>query len=327
SQFEKGEATFFCLGFPENGFHFRRPLFEPLAGTLPEPEIHRRLIVALGALPDRLPLLEQAARLHRKAPKTRALPLALAAATKLHPAWIPLLPVILYQCLGPQLDEGAESAAVLWGAAQRYAQLYPAEVARAGVKDDGAGLGEALFDHILASDHGCIISHHPDDGSWSLMRTRDRKVRLAIPSLLRELAALREEPRPEDRLFPLSLMAGERRAYNANTIFRDPAWRRTDREGAVRVHPDDARAQGLDDGAQALLETPWGTVPARVEVSDELLPGVITVPHGYGLAHVDESGERVETGPRINRLTSADHCDPLTKTPYHKTVPARLRPL
>ena len=83
----------------------------------------------------------------------------------------------------------------------------------------------------------------------------------------------------------------------------------------------------LDDGAQALLETPWGTVPARVEVSDELLPGVITVPHGYGLAHVDESGERVETGPRINRLTSADHCDPLTKTPYHKTVPARLRPL
>ena len=43
SQFEKPEATFFNLEFPRNTFHLRRPLLEPLPGTLPEPEIYARL--------------------------------------------------------------------------------------------------------------------------------------------------------------------------------------------------------------------------------------------------------------------------------------------
>src|SRR5262249_18420238 len=52
SQFEKWEATFFTLEFPENVFQLRAPLFERLPGTLPEPEIHRRLVRAIGALRD-----------------------------------------------------------------------------------------------------------------------------------------------------------------------------------------------------------------------------------------------------------------------------------
>ena len=52
SQFEKWEATFFNLEFPQNVFQLRAPLLEPLPGTLPEPEIHRRLVRALGALTD-----------------------------------------------------------------------------------------------------------------------------------------------------------------------------------------------------------------------------------------------------------------------------------
>src|SRR5262249_25250145 len=52
SQFEKWEATFFNLDFPRNHFQLRAPLFAPLPGTLAEPEIHRRLVHALGALDD-----------------------------------------------------------------------------------------------------------------------------------------------------------------------------------------------------------------------------------------------------------------------------------
>src|SRR4029077_16340478 len=43
SQFEKWEATFFNFDFPRNVFQLRRPLLEPLAGTMGEPEIHARL--------------------------------------------------------------------------------------------------------------------------------------------------------------------------------------------------------------------------------------------------------------------------------------------
>src|SRR4029078_12342214 len=52
SQFEKPEATFFNLAFPRNTSRLRRPLLEPLPGTLPEPEIWARLVRALGVVDD-----------------------------------------------------------------------------------------------------------------------------------------------------------------------------------------------------------------------------------------------------------------------------------
>src|SRR3954466_9905798 len=48
SQYEKAEATFFNFEFPHNYFHLRRPVLDPLPGTLPEPEIHSRIVEALG---------------------------------------------------------------------------------------------------------------------------------------------------------------------------------------------------------------------------------------------------------------------------------------
>ena len=64
SQFEKPEATFFNFEFPHNGFQLRRPLLEPLPGTLPEPEIWARLVRALGVVDDAdlRPLREAAQR-------------------------------------------------------------------------------------------------------------------------------------------------------------------------------------------------------------------------------------------------------------------------
>ena len=67
SQFEKWEATFFNLEFPQNVFQLRAPLFDPLPGTLAEPEIHRRLVRAVGALDDDL-----LAPLHAAAAQGRA---------------------------------------------------------------------------------------------------------------------------------------------------------------------------------------------------------------------------------------------------------------
>ncbi len=53
SQYEKVEATFFNFETPRNTFHLRHPIFPPLKGTLPEAEIHARLLEAL-AIPELL---------------------------------------------------------------------------------------------------------------------------------------------------------------------------------------------------------------------------------------------------------------------------------
>ena len=49
SQYEKPEAVFFTHEFPDNVFTLRKPVLPPLPGTLPEPEIHTRILEEMGA--------------------------------------------------------------------------------------------------------------------------------------------------------------------------------------------------------------------------------------------------------------------------------------
>ncbi len=331
SQYEKWEATFFNLEFPANFFHLRRPLFAPKHGTLSEPEIYRRLVVAMGDLPSRFPLLAAIARLDRKLPKLRLFPAALAATLKLKPKLAAYVPMVLQETLGKALPGDAKPAAVLWGACQFYAGRHGDAVRRAGIEDTGNGLAEALFERVLNSASGTLISVHEYEDSWSFLRHKDRKIHLGIPEMLAELRDL-EPPRRDDN-YPLVLAAGERRSYNANTIVRDEAWRKTGREGALRMHPEDATPLGIEDGGWAVCESARGRVRVQVELSEESLPGVASLPHGFGMRGLgmrnnDDATSHDETpaGPAINELTSADHCDELSKTPFHKHIPVRISP-
>lgn len=63
-----------------------------------------------------------------------------------------------------------------------------------------------------------------------------------------------------------------------------------------------------------------GSLSACVKVDDSVLPGVVTLPHGYGQLQDDGSVQ----GPPLNRLVSSDWCEPFSKTPYHKLVPVNL---
>ena len=69
------------------------------------------------------------------------------------------------------------------------------------------------------------------------------------------------------------LSAGERRAYTANDIFRDPGWRKRDADGALRVSVEDAQALGLVAGGRARITTAAGSAEASVEISEAMLPG------------------------------------------------------
>lgn len=121
--------------------------------------------------------------------------------------------------------------------------------------------------------------------------------------------------------YPFVLMAGERRAYNANQIYRDPTWRKVDPHGSLRIHPDDAAALGVADGGKLVCASATGSIEVVAELDDSVRRGMVTLPHGYGMRY--KGGPPV--GPELNRLTSGAHCDPLSRTPYHKYVPVHLR--
>ena len=314
SQYEKWECTFFNFDFPHNVFHLRKPILEPLDGTLPEPEIHARIAEAAGFLDaDDMAALRAAAQESR---------LAFGAAFLEymggHPELGALAPIILYRTLGPTLPEGAAAAAVLWNAAHRCAMTFPDSVRAAGFEGEGLELGEALFDAVLASHSGLTFTVDEAEVSWTRIGTDDGRIHLAVPELLTWFADLSPAGPTADDHFPLVLSAGERRSFTANTIIRNATWRKKDADGALRISTDDAVRLGLGDGDPALLTTATGTAQVTVEVSAMMRPGHISLPNGYG---IDGAG----VAP--NELTAVDHRDPIAGTPFHKHVPARLEPV
>ncbi len=322
TQFEKWEASFFTLEFPENFFHLRRPVLGPPPGSdlLVEAEIHARLVQASGAL-DGVDL----AGLRAAAERDRGeFALALFGLIGERPELRPFLPVIAYETLGRTLPDGAAPAAMLWIQCQGVAQLMPDSVRRAGHAGEGVDLGNALFDAILAAPAGVVFTADGYEETIARIANPDRRVTLDIPELLAELDGLPAEPPRTDGEYPFVLSAGERRSHTANTIYRDPAWRRSDPDGALRMHPDDAGRLGIADGGRARVTTRRGSAEAVVEVTDTMQPGHVSLPNGFGLAPPGAGAGDAMRGVAPNELTDGEDRDWLAGTPHHKHVPARI---
>ncbi|MFI6493854.1 molybdopterin-dependent oxidoreductase [Streptomyces sp. NPDC050564] len=312
SQFEKWEATFFNTEFPHNAFQLRPPVLDPLPGTLPEPEIYARLLRRLGAADEKLlATLTKAAHASRT-----AFGRAFFAVLGEDPALIGLAPYLLYETLGTALPEGRRATAPVWGLAQLCAMAYPDAVRRAGFAD-----GDALFDAIVETPSGVTFTVDAWDDVWHYVRRPDRRFTVEIPELIEKLGELGDVGNPlTSEEYPLVLSAGERRSFTANTIYRDPAWRRRDAEGALRVSRADADRLGLTTGSTARLHTERGSADVVVEVNDMMREGHISLPNGLGVDHPDHG----VVGVAPNDLTSLHHRDWLAGTPWHKHVPARL---
>lgn len=323
SQYEKWEYTLFTFEFPTNYVHLRAPLFDPLPGTLPEPEIYTRLLRRMGDLPQEAEL----ETLHTLAATDRS------AFKKQFMAFLgnrrelaPIAPVVLYNTLGRTLPDGAGGASLLWLASHRLAAEQPEAVRATGLAGEGDALGEALFEKILASHSGIAFSTHTYEQVWHLVKHRDRKVHLAVPQLLNWIKSLDPQQDGIDSHYPFMLIAGQRRWYNANQIIRTPVWRKDDLEGALHIHPDDLASLKVTENGWIAVATRTGRIVVRAHADDSLRRGVVALPHGYGQAYpVGE--ERLTIGPRLNLLTASNDCDPIAATPYHKNVAVRLTPL
>jgi len=213
---------------------------------------------------------------------------------------------------------------LLWGAAHTCAMSYPESVRRAGFEGDGPALGEALFAAIFTRRSGVTFTIDEYDETWRRLATPDGRINLTIPELMTELNALPSEKPARAREFPFVLTAGERRTSTANTIFRNPEWRKKDTAGALRMSPLDAEALGVADGGRVRITTKRGTAEATVEVNDCMQAGHVSLPNGLGLSYPDAQGRSVVHGIAPNELTASEDRDWLAGTPWHKYVPARI---
>ncbi|MBX7192272.1 MAG: molybdopterin-dependent oxidoreductase [Sandaracinaceae bacterium] len=323
SQFEKAEATFFATEFPDNAFHVRQPLFEPLAGTLPESEIHARLVEALGGLSeaDYRPL-RAARRLGR-----RAYAAAFFALTGLSKRRRRALAILLYRTLGESLPEGMANAAVVWGMSQLYVLGHREAAARAGFSGLPPLAAQRLFEAILASPSGLVFARSDEAASWGAIAHPEHRIALAIPELLAMLPELATTRPPVDPEYPFVLAAGERRSDTSNTAIRDASWHEGARFGTLRIHPRDAAELGCVDGERVRVSTRRGSAEVELEVTDSMRVGSLSLPNGQGLSYREAGGVEVMRGVAVNELTDHRRRDPIAGTPWHKLVPARVERL
>ena len=139
---------------------------------------------------------------------------------------------------------------------------------------------------------------------------------MKLPEVLENQAVLERE-------YPFNLIAGERRTYNANAVIRNLEWAKKDQEGFLKIHPTDAAKHGIEEGDSVQLTSPTGSIMILATLTEEVLEGVISMPHGHGMNYGKKQSYK-EVGAMPNILTTATYCDPLAKTPYHKNVRVKM---
>jgi anaerobic selenocysteine-containing dehydrogenase len=155
-----------------------------------------------------------------------------------------------------------------------------------------------------------------------VLATASGKVELA-PAIVRDdLARLQaEEPAPG------LLLVGRRQLrsnnswmHNLQPLVKGP------RRCTLLVHPDDAARFGLGDGAPARIESRVGSIVAPVQVSDEMMPGVVSLPHGWG--HEAEGARlgvaREHAGVNVNLVSDDDWLDVPSGNVAFNGLPVRV---
>jgi anaerobic selenocysteine-containing dehydrogenase len=157
---------------------------------------------------------------------------------------------------------------------------------------------------------------------------RDRKIHFAEQVLLDAIdnlaASLDQAPASDDTL----LLIGRRELRSNNSWMHNVPELVSGRPRCVLlVHPVDAARAGISDGETAILESPLHSSNVPVRVSDEMRPGVVSLPHGWGHAasarwlHVAGAN----AGVSANDWTDDQNVEAVVGQSILNGVPVRLR--
>jgi anaerobic selenocysteine-containing dehydrogenase len=158
-----------------------------------------------------------------------------------------------------------------------------------------------------------------------LLATPSRKLELAPPYITADLPRLRARLARRDGL----VLVSRRHVRSNNSWMHNVAALVSGRERCtLLIHPEDAQRLGVKDGAPARVTSRAGTLVAPAEVSDEMLPGVVCLPHGWG--H-DKPGTRTPTarahaGVCNNVLAPGDAVDVPSGNAIVNGIPVEVAP-
>lgn len=199
---------------------------------------------------------------------------------------------------------------------------------RTGPYGDGFGArpGGLSLQELRANPHGIDLGPL-EPRMPEILRTPSGKIELAHEALIADLERLRAS---RDKKVDSMLLIGRRHLrsnnswmHNVNVLVKGKP------RCTLQINPSDAARLGIEDGASVRVESRVGSVVAPAEVTDDIRPSVVSLPHGWG--H-DKEGTRMRVasehaGVNSNVLTDHDVLDPLSGNAALNAIPVTIHRL
>jgi anaerobic selenocysteine-containing dehydrogenase len=158
------------------------------------------------------------------------------------------------------------------------------------------------------------------------LTTPDKKIQLAPALYINDLPRLEQAfTAPRSELVMIGrrhLRSNNSWMHNSERLVKGPP------RCTLMIHPDDAAARGVVDGGNARVSTATGSIEVPVEVTDEIMRGVVSVPHGWGHNRRGARLRVAETTPgaSVNDVIDPARIDTLTGTSALTGQPVEVTP-
>lgn len=162
------------------------------------------------------------------------------------------------------------------------------------------------------------------------LKTDSKQVDVAVALVLQQIVELADAVAAGQVWTPAEdelLLVGRRHQRDNNSwLHNSPTLTKGRARHHLLMHPDDASGRGIEDGSRAQVTSAAGRVEVEVALTEDMMPGVVSLPHGYG-HQVEGSGlsvaKQVE-GASINDLTDPGRVESVAANAVLNGVPVRV---
>ena len=180
---------------------------------------------------------------------------------------------------------------------------------------------------LKANPHGVFLGE-PEPCLPDRLFTEDGKIHVAPDVILADLPRLRArwiDERPEPTEFDLTVISRLTRRtlgwmHNSNRLVKGKD------VCTLMIHPDDAAARGVETGSTVTLTSAVGSIDVPAEVTDEVMVGVVSMPHlwGHNRTGTRQTVATAHPGVSLNDITDQRVMDDLTGNAVVHGVPVRV---
>ncbi|MGN9785002.1 molybdopterin-dependent oxidoreductase [Nonomuraea sp. ZG12] len=220
---------------------------------------------------------------------------------------------------GVEGREVAELRAALDG--RTGAELRLDLMLKLGPYGEWAGKGDLSLRKLLDNPHGLDLGplrpRLPE-----VLRTASGLVELAPPQLIEDVERLRARLEEEP---PEIVLIGRRHLRSNNSWMHNVrALVGGSNTCTLQIHPADVARLGLS--GEAVVRSAKGELTVALEPTDTIMPGVVSLPHGWGHAGSAQAVAAAHAGVSVNALTDESAIDIPSGNAVFNGVPVSISP-